>query len=57
MTPTLPLGHEPVESRSALSSRPKGLQVERLEAEWRLRVIYEKNYTVSMQVSFFVMPL
>jgi len=28
-----PLGLEPVESPSALSSGPKGLQVERLEAE------------------------
>jgi len=33
MTPALPLGHEPVES----------LQVERLKAEWRFRVIYERN--------------
>jgi hypothetical protein len=47
MTPTLPLGHEPVES----------LQVERLEAEWRFRVIHERNSLLSIEVSFFAMPL
>jgi len=70
MTPTLPLGHEPVKSPSAvrhvdepfglssgrklMSSRsePNGLQVERLKAEWRLRVIYERNYMLSMEMSF-----
>ena len=36
-----PLGPEPVESPSAVSSEPNGLQVERLEAEGQrgLRVI------------------
>jgi hypothetical protein len=74
MTPTLPLGHEPVESPSAVRHvdesfgserldmsfrpelKPNGLQGERLKAEWRLRVIYERNYTVSMEMSFFIMP-
>jgi hypothetical protein len=39
MTPRLPLGHEPVER----------LKVERLEAEWRFRVIDQRSsfFTVS----------
>jgi hypothetical protein len=47
MTPTLPLGHETC----------RRAHVESLKAEWRLRVIYEKNSTVSMQVSFFIYAL
>jgi hypothetical protein len=70
MTPTLRLGHEPVESPSAvrhvdepfglssgrklMSSRsePNGLLVERLKAEWRLRVIYERNSLLFSTFSF-----
>jgi len=39
MTPTLPLGHEP------LGLEPLGLELwaERLDAEWRFRVIHERN--------------
>jgi hypothetical protein len=69
LTLLLPLGHEPVESPSALrhvgepfgcelraerlmSSRsgPKGLQVERLKAEWCFGVIDKRNIAVSMEV-------
>jgi hypothetical protein len=57
MTPVLPLGHEPVESPSALSSGPKGLKVERLKVEWRFRVINGRNVNLSMEMSFFTMPL
>jgi len=46
MPPVIPLGHEPVESPSALSSRPKGLQVERLKSEWRFKVIHERDFTL-----------
>jgi len=46
MPPVIPLGHEPVESPSALSSRPKGLQVERLKTEWRFKVIHERDFTL-----------
>ena len=44
MTPTLPLGHEPF---------GRELRVERLEAEWRFRVIHERNAPVSIEMSFF----
>ena len=44
MTPTLFLGHEPF---------GRELRVERLEAEWRFRVIHERNALVSMEMSFF----
>ena len=44
MTPTLPLGHEPVES----------LKLKRLEVEWRFRVIDQRIYIKSMEMSFFV---
>jgi hypothetical protein len=47
MTPALPLGHEPF---------GRELRVERLEAEWRFRVIYERNALVSMEMSFFALP-
>ena len=45
MTPALPLGHEQI-----------GLEfgAERLEAEWRFRVIGERNVELSMEMSFFV---
>ena len=43
LTPTLPLGHEPVES----------LEVERLEVEWHFRIIHERNYTLSMEMFFY----
>jgi len=33
-----------------------GLQVERLKAEWRFRVIHEENFMSRMEMSFFVMP-
>jgi hypothetical protein len=39
MTPAVPLGHEPVE---------------RLEAEWRFRVIYENNLTPTLDNCTFV---
>jgi hypothetical protein len=70
MTPTLRLGHEPVESpsdvrhvdepfglssgRKLMSSRsePNGLLVEPLKAEWRLRVIYERNSLLFSTFSF-----
>jgi hypothetical protein len=45
MTPTLPLGHEPFGPE---------LEAEGVEAEWRIRVIHERNYRVSMGMSFFV---
>ena len=44
MTPTLPFGHEPF---------GRELRVERLEAEWRFRVIRERNAMKSMGMSFF----
>jgi len=44
MIPTLPLGHEPF---------GRELRVERLEAEWRSRVIHERNAMKSMGMSFF----
>ena len=47
MTPKHPLGHEPF---------GRELRVERLEAEWRFRVIYERNALVSMEISFFALP-
>jgi hypothetical protein len=39
MTPALPLGHEPFGPE--------------LEAEWRFRVIGERNLLLSMEMSFF----
>jgi len=44
MTPTLPLGHEPF---------GRELRVERLEAEWRFRVMHERNTIKNMEMSFF----
>ena len=44
MTPMLPLGHEPFGPE---------LKAEGLEAEWRFRVIHEKNALLSMETSFF----
>ena len=44
MTSTLPLGHEPF---------GRELRVERLEAEWRFRVILEIKALMSMEMSFF----
>jgi len=43
MTGTLPLGHEPF---------GRELRVERLEAEWRFRVIDERIAMKSMEMSF-----
>jgi len=40
LTPTLPLGHEPVGSR----------QVERLKTEWRFTVIHERNFKPSAEL-------
>jgi len=39
MTPTLPLGHEPL----GLELGAERLGAERLGAEWRFRVIHERN--------------
>jgi len=39
MTPALPLGHEPLGHE--------------LEAEWHFRVIHERNFPLSMEMSFF----
>jgi len=43
MTLALPLGHETC----------RRAHVESLKAEWHFRVIYEINYTLSMEMSFF----
>jgi len=43
MTSALPLGHEPFGPE--------------LDAEWRFRVIGERNLLRSMKMSFFGMPL
>jgi len=45
MTPAPPLGHEPFGPE---------LKAERLEAEWRSRVIGERNLFLSMEMSFFI---